>query len=123
GRRAYRHAEAALVRRPHRHVADEDALLEEARVHVGRLALAQAEEEEVRDRWMNIHCVRTCERARDALALAVAELDATLDGGLVLRDLHGDGLRERADVERELDRLEDVGDQRMRDEDADPEPG
>ena len=86
-------------------------------MHVRGLSGAVTEEYEVRHRREHLELAVCAETGRDLLALARHERDALGD---VRRrgELRRDRLRERAHVVGEPDRVEDVDELRMRDEDA-----
>ena len=92
-------------------------------MYVGRLSFPEPEEDEVRDGWMDLDRVDLTQRTGDALALALAQLDARRDDADLAGDLHRDGLGERADVRGELYRAEDLGEIGMHDEDPDAQAG
>src|SRR5690242_19248006 len=119
GRRADRDAQGLLVGRPHRHVTYEDALLEEARVHLGGLRVLEAEEYEVRRGRVHLDRLDRGQRLHDAPALGGAEAHARRDDRVVLGDLERNSERERGHVVGDLRGAVRVGELRVHDEHAD----
>src|ERR1700675_1876100 len=85
-RRSDRGPQAPVTPGPNRNVADEDALLQEPRMHVRWLLVPEAEEDEVRHRREHLDRRDPAERSEHAIPLLLRELEPVSDRLLVTRD-------------------------------------